>query len=153
MEDSLMLACHPTHPLATQSSQVSVQWRQLLGQRLILLSKGSGLRQLVEQTLNKQPLKAHRQVSYFKTSSPAQHSYEVAHVATAVGLVRSGEGISVLPAYALTRALAEQRHSLTVLPLINPVVKRKVVALASRQRPLPDSALQFLQHVKHQLAS
>jgi LysR family transcriptional regulator, carnitine catabolism transcriptional activator len=152
MEDSLMLACHPTHPLA--NSTPSVTWRQLLGERLVLLNAGSGLRQLVDQTLAKLPKKAHHAAHALKASQPVYQlpPHEVAHVATAVGLVRAGEGIAVLPAYALHRALAEQMSSLKVLPLHEPVVKRKIVALTSRERTAPKLAQQFLQHVKRQIA-
>jgi LysR family transcriptional regulator, carnitine catabolism transcriptional activator len=148
LQDSLMLACHPSHSLAKRDS---VAWEALLGQRLVLLSKGSGLRQLVEQTLNKLPLLARKQaLAGVPTRSALQH-YEVAHVATAVGLVRAGEGIAVLPAYALQRAQLDQRESLVVLPLTSPVVKRKKVALSSRERPLSRSAALFLAHVKLKL--
>lgn len=151
MQDSLMLACHPSHPLVAQAAGGAVAWRQLLGARLVLLPKGSGLRQLVEQTLNKLPAQERRQALAAAHPLAAHASYEVAHVATAVGLVRAGEGIAALPAYALQRALAEQADSLAVLPLVQPVVKRKIVALAARERPLPPAASQFLAHVKLKL--
>jgi LysR family transcriptional regulator, carnitine catabolism transcriptional activator len=152
MEDSLMLACHPTHPLA--KSGAGVTWQQLLGQRMVLLSAGSGLRQLVDQTLAKLPKKALHAAQALKASHSIHllPAHEVAHVATVVGLVRAGEGIAVLPAYALHRALAEQKNSLAVLPLNAPVVKRKIVALTSRERSTPTLAQQFMLHVKKQIA-
>jgi LysR family transcriptional regulator, carnitine catabolism transcriptional activator len=157
MEDSLMLACHPSHPLATlKPIHAAINWEQLLGERLILLSKGSGLRHLVDQTLNKLPIKARKQIASVGIASvgqPADTSYEVAHVATAVGLVRSGQGISVLPAYALNRALAEQKNSLVVRSLIKPVVKRKIVALSVKERPLQKNAQLFLAHFKKSVAA
>jgi LysR family transcriptional regulator, carnitine catabolism transcriptional activator len=142
MEDSLMLACPPAHPLASTSS---VKWEQLLGQRMVLLSAGSGLRHLVDQTLNRLPLKARKQAN---ASPAAGHSHEVSHVATAVGLVRAGEGIAVLPAYALRRALAEQQEALVVRPLTHPLVKRTVVALAAKDKPLSRNAQAFMAHMK-----
>jgi LysR family transcriptional regulator, carnitine catabolism transcriptional activator len=153
MQDSLMLACHPSHPLVklAASQGDAVAWRQLLGTRMVLLSKGSGLRQLVEQTLNKLPAQERKLALAAAQPLAAQASYEVAHVATAVGLVRAGEGIAALPAYALQRALAEQASSLAVLPLVQPVVKRKIVALSARERPLPPAAARFLAHVKLKL--
>ena len=153
LQDSLMLACHPSHPLAKQSADnnTAVAWEALLGHRLILLSKGSGLRQLVEQTLNKLPQLARKRAIAAMPLHTTQQHLEVAHVATAVGLVRAGEGIAVLPAYALQRTQTDQRGSLTVLPLTNPTVKRKIVALTSPQRPLSPSAALFLTHVKQQL--
>jgi DNA-binding transcriptional LysR family regulator len=152
MEDSLMLACHPSHPLAKFTSGVT--WRQLLGHRLVLLNAGSGLRQLVDQTLAKLPKKMHQAAQALSASQASQLllPHQVAHVSTAVGLVRAGEGIAALPAYALQRALAEQNTSLKVLPLKEPVVKRKIVALTSRERAAPMLAQQFLQHVKKNVA-
>ena len=152
MEDSLMLACHPTHPLV--KSAASVTWQQLLGQRLVLLSAGSGLRQLVDQTLAKLPKKVHQAAQTLRASQSFHQlpDHEVAHVATAVGLVRAGEGIAVLPAYALHRALAEQKNSLKVLALKEPIVKRKIVALTSREHTTPKLAQQFILHVKKQMA-
>ncbi len=153
LQDSLMLACHPSHPLAMQSASnnAAVAWEALLGHRLILLSKGSGLRQLVEQTMNKLPKQARKQALAATPAHSGQQNYEVAHVATAVGLVRAGEGVAALPAYALQRALAEQAGTLAVLPLIQPLVKRKIVALSARERPLQAAAALFLAHVKLKL--
>ncbi len=152
MEDCLMLACHPSHPLATlKPIHSAIRWEQLLGERLILLTKGSGLRHLVDQTLNKLPIKARKQMA--SLGKNVDSSYEVAHVATAVGLVRSGQGMSVLPAYALSRALAEQKNSLVMRSLIKPVVKRKIVALSLKQRPLPKNAQLFLAHFKRSVAA
>jgi DNA-binding transcriptional LysR family regulator len=128
-QDSLMLACLPTHILATQRE---VRWTELLGEKLALLTRGAGLRSLVE----------HGFAAHGESIEPA---FEVSHVTTAVGLVEAGLAVSILPSYALTSA---RSVGVVQVPLIEPVVDRNIVALMARQRKLTKASEAFLAHFK-----
>ena len=132
-EDTLVLACSPDHPLAERRE---VSWTDLTDQRLILLTPGSGLRRLTDQTLGQLTLRL----------KPA---FEVANVQTAVGLVAAGLGVSVLPAHSLARVDAGQLQS---APLVAPVVSREIVALCTRARPFSMAAEEFLRLFKETAA-
>ncbi len=113
-----MLVCRNDHPLAQRES---VEWRELRDAPLVLMRAGSGLRVLADKALARWRRKG---------QLPA---YEVAHVATALGLVEAGEGVSVLPSYAISRGQsskpASQQSLLVSVPLLAPVVRREIVAL------------------------
>lgn len=131
--DKLMLACHVSHPLAEQRE---VTWQHLVEEPLILMRHGSGLRALVDQAFAK----------WCKRLNPA---YEVSQVATALGLVAEGEGVSILPSYAITRAqAASQALSLVTVELVSPVVAREIVALTLTSTPTSTAALTFVEHFK-----
>lgn len=134
--DKLMLVCHPSHPLAQLRE---VAWQNLLDEPLILLRHGSGLRTLVEQAFGK----------WNKRLKPA---YEVSQVATALGLVAEGEGVSVLPSYAITRAQAAAQEngfsSVATVALVSPVVEREIVALTKQGAALMQVVEAFVEHFK-----
>jgi DNA-binding transcriptional LysR family regulator len=112
--DKLMLACHVDHPLAQLRE---VAWPRLVEEPLILMQRGSGLRSLVEKTIAR----------WSKHLTPA---YEVSQVATAVGLVAQGQGVSILPSYAISRAqAATQAGAVATVALVAPVVEREIVAI------------------------
>jgi LysR family transcriptional regulator, carnitine catabolism transcriptional activator len=131
--DKLMLACHVDHPLA-QAREVS--WPRLVEEPLILMRHGSGLRSLVDKTLAK----------WSKQIRPA---YEVSQVATALGLVAEGEGVSILPSYAISRAqAASQALSMATVPLVGPVVEREIVALMPNSTDASVVVAAFIEHFK-----
>jgi len=131
--DKLMLVCHVEHPLA-QSREVS--WPSLLEEPLILMRHGSGLRSLVDKTISK----------WCKHLKPA---YEVSHVATALGLVAEGEGVSILPSYAISRAkAASQVLSIVTVALVGPVVEREIVALTPAFAEAPVAVDALIEHFK-----
>jgi len=128
-QDSLMLACLPTHPFANRRS---VRWTELVGEKLVLLTRGAGLRSLVE----------HGFAAHGETIEPA---FEVSQVTTAVGLVEVGLAVSILPSYALASA---RSVGVVQVPLIDPVVDRNIVALTAPQRKLTQASGAFLAHFK-----
>jgi DNA-binding transcriptional LysR family regulator len=134
--DKLMLVCPTSHPLA-QSREVA--WQDLLDQPLILMRHGSGLRTLVDKAFSK----------WSKRVKPA---YEVSQVATALGLVAEGEGVSVLPSYAITRAQAAAQEngfaSVATVALVSPVVEREIVALTKTGAEVMQVAEAFVEHFK-----
>lgn len=131
--DTLVLACSVDHPLAERRE---VSWTDLTEQNLILLTEGSGLRRLTDQTLGQLTLRL----------KPA---FEVANVQTAVGLVAAGLGVSVLPTYSLARL---DGRSIASVPLTAPVVTREIVALCTRARPFSMVAEAFLKLFKKSTA-
>lgn len=131
--DKLMLACHVDHPLA-QAREVS--WPSLIEEPLILMRHGSGLRSLVDSTISK----------WCKHLKPA---YEVSQVATALGLVAEGQGLSILPSYAISRAqAATQVLSIATVSLVGPVVAREIVALTPANVQVPVAVEAFMEHFK-----
>ncbi len=126
-QDRLVLACQESHPLA---SRHEIRWRDLAGEHLALMQPGSGLRQLVERGLT-------------EVGETVEPAFEVANVATAVGLVEAGLAVSVLPRYALMRTRAIGVHA---VPLTDPVVERAIVALNAPERPLTSAGEAFVAH-------
>lgn len=124
-KDTLVLACSPDHPLATRAQ---VEWSDLVEERLILLTPGTGLRRLTDQTLG-------------QLTSRLKPVFEVANIQTALGLVAAGLGVSMLPAYSLQRATGDR---VSAIPLAEPVVSREIVALCTRARPFSTAAEAFL---------
>lgn len=116
--DRVMLVCRNDHPLAGRDS---LEWRELQDAPLVLLRAGSGLRVLADQALAR-----------WRRGGQLP-AYEVSHVATALGLVEAGEGVAVLPSYAISRAQstkpASQQGLLVSVPLTAPAVRREIVAL------------------------
>jgi len=131
--DKLMLACHIDHPLAQERE---VSWQSLVDEPLILMRHGSGLRSLVDKTI-------------FKWSKHLQPAYEVSQVATALGLVSEGEGVSILPSYAISRAkAAAQALSIATVALVRPVVEREIVALMPVNAESSVEANALIEHFK-----
>ena len=132
--DKLMLVCPTTHPLAGRRE---VAWQELANEPLILMRPGSGLRALVDKAF----ARWHR-----KNQQPA---YEVSQVATALGLVEAGEGISILPSYAISRAQSSRQEAhLTTVSLVAPVVRREIVALTRLSDAETAASAGFISHFK-----
>ncbi|MES2977380.1 MAG: LysR family transcriptional regulator [Pseudomonadota bacterium] len=128
-KDTLVLVCSPDHPLAERRE---IRWTELTDQSLILLTPGTGLRRLTDETLSQHTLKL----------KPA---FEVANIQTALGLVAAGLGVSMLPSYSLARASGER---VTAIPLVDPVVAREIIALRTKARPFSAAAEAFLKLFK-----
>jgi DNA-binding transcriptional LysR family regulator len=136
--DRLMLVCHRDHALA-QSKEVS--WEALINEPLVLMQQGSGLRTLADRALAK----------WSKNLTPA---HEVSHVATALGLVEAGEGVSVLPSYAIARSQPTlNTPNIVTIPIVSPVVKRRVVALARSSEALTKTAAAFIAYFKREYSA
>ena len=131
--DPLMLVCPVGHPLAAQRE---VKWQTLREEPLVLMRPGSGLRALVDKAFARMP-------------PPRAPAHEVAQVATALGLVAAGEGLAILPSYAITRASTSYPgRTLVSVPLISPLVRRDIVALTRvSDQPAPGCEA-FVHHFK-----
>ena len=131
--DKLMLVCPRAHRLAQFRE---VEWQDLLDEPLILMRHGSGLRVLVDKAFSK----------WHKSIQPA---YEVSQVATALGLVSEGEGVSVLPSYAISRAQSlSQAAAVATVNLGAPSVLREIVALTKVGSGMSEAALLFVEQFK-----
>ncbi len=111
-------------------------WQTLCDEPLVLMRPGSGLRSLVDQAFARCGLRL----------APV---HEVSQVATALGLVAAGEGIAVLPSYAISRAQStSQEQQLVTVPLVAPVVRREIVALTRVTDQIPAGCEGFIRHFK-----
>jgi DNA-binding transcriptional LysR family regulator len=123
-EEQFVAACHKAHPLAKQKS---VRWSDLSEHDYISVSKASGNRILLDQALaglTKQP----------------QSMYETQHGTTMIGLVEAGLGVAAVPAMAMPK----KGHPLLVsVPLIDPVVKRKMGLIKRRSTQLTPAAVEL----------
>lgn len=125
--DDTFCAVFPTgHELAARSA---LYWRDLKGHDLILLSRGSSVRAQYDRAVESETL----------TSMSSSH-YDVTHMTTAVGLVRQGLGITVLPRLALPELNLD---GLASKPLNEASAKRTIGLLHRHDRSLSPAAQVF----------
>ena len=72
-------------------------------------------------------------------------AYEVQHHATAISLVAAGVGCAILPASTLQEG---DRQGVCRIPLVGPVVKRKVILSRRANRTLSPAANAFFELLK-----
>ena len=136
LEERFVAACRRDHPLARKKR---VAWAELAAFDFISVGKSSGNRLLLDQALAGVP-------------GRPQSIYETQHVTTQLGLVEAGLGIAAVPAMAMPAA----DHPLLVsVPLVDPVVSRKVGLIRRKGRALSPAATQlygFLMAMKGQRA-
>lgn len=124
LEEHFVAACRRDHPLA---GKAQVTWAELAQYDYISAGKASGNRLLLDQALTGLP-------------GQPQRMYETQHGTTMIGLVEAGLGVAVVPAMAMPAA----DHPLLVsVPLVDPVVKRKMGLIRRRSSVLSPAAQQF----------
>jgi DNA-binding transcriptional LysR family regulator len=124
LEDRFVAACRRDHPLAGKRQ---ASWADLSAYDYISVSKSSGNRLLLDQALA-------------AVSRRPQSIYEAQHVTTLLGLVEAGLGVAAVPSLAMPAA----DHPLLVsVPLVDPVVMRRVGLIRRKGRPLSPSAQQL----------
>jgi DNA-binding transcriptional LysR family regulator len=124
IEEQFVAACRRDHPLAGLRQ---VRWADLAAHDYIAVGKSSGNRLLLDQALA-------------GVARPPQSLFETQHVTAMLGLVEAGLGVAVVP----SMAMPDKDHPLLVsLPLVEPVVKRKVGLIRRRGRTLAPAALQL----------
>lgn len=124
LEEHFVAACRRDHPLAKKSQ---VSWKELVQYDFISAGKTSGNRLLLDQALA-------------GVKDKPQSMYETQHGTTMIGLVEAGLGVAVVPAMAMPSA----DHPLLVsVPLIDPVVKRKMGLIKRRSSMLTPAAQQL----------
>ena len=128
--DRLCAFVVPDHPLVRKRS---VTLRDLVAHPLILLVKGSSVRDIVERALEKEGLKI----------SPA---YESIYMSTALGMARAGLGVAVLPESAL---IVEAQAELRIVPVSTPSLTRKIGIVGKAGRSFSPAALKLVDALQH----
>jgi DNA-binding transcriptional LysR family regulator len=124
LEERFVAACRRDHALARKRK---VGWAELAQFDFISVSKSSGNRLLLDQALAGRP-------------GRPEAIYEAQHVTTMLGLVEAGLGVAAVPSLAMPGA----DHPLLVsVPLVDPVVTRKVGLIRRKGRPLSPAAQQL----------
>lgn len=124
VEERFVAACRRDHPLAKARK---VSWAQLGQYDFISVGRSSGNRVLLDQALAGLP-------------NRPQAIYEAQHVTTTLGLVEAGLGVAAVP----SMAMPGPDHPLLVsLPLVDPVITRKVGLIRRRGRSLSPAAQQL----------
>ncbi len=124
VEERFVAACRRDHALARQRS---VTWSQLGDHDYISVGRASGNRVLLDQALA-------------GLAGRPQAIYETQHVTTTLGLVEAGLGVAAVP----SMAMPGRDHPLLVsVPLVDPVVTRKVGLIRRRARSLSPAAQQL----------
>ena len=124
LEERFVAACRRDHALAKKRK---VSWAELGQYDFISVSKSSGNRLLLDQALAGVP-------------GRPQAIYEAQHVTTMLGLVEAGLGVAAVPSMAMPGA----DHPLLVsVPLVDPIVTRKVGLIRRKGRPLSPAAQQL----------
>ena len=120
MTDSFCLVSRDDHPLA---SRAEIAWRELDGERLVMLDQASGSRPIIDAALEEHGVSA-------------EVVQELGHPSTVFGLVQAGVGVSVLPWLALPLPAGS---SLVARPLV-PRAERTVELVRRRDRSLSPAA-------------
>ncbi len=124
LEERFVAACRRDHPIARKRS---VSWAELAKYDYISVSKASGNRLLIDQALSGQ-------------AGLPQNIYEAQHVTTMLGLVEAGLGVAAVP----SMAMPGPDHPLLVsVPLVDPIITRKVGLIRRKGRSLSPAALQL----------
>ncbi|MBL8671073.1 MAG: LysR family transcriptional regulator [Alphaproteobacteria bacterium] len=134
VHDRLHMFCPAGHPLAARQRLL---WRHLKGEKLVALTRDSGIRALVDRTLDRFGL-------------AIEPAFEVAQIATALALVEAGLGVSVLPTYAL--AILAGRP-VAARALGEPTVAREIAVVWAQGRSLPPAATAFVAQLQASVAA
>jgi len=109
------------------SGPASITWSALKNERIISLQPSLPLRQLIDRQL------ARAAVVY-------QPSLEVNYLNTQIAMVAAGEGIAVVPSFALPEC---QNRKLGMSRLVNPVVSLDFLQIRRAGKKLPSIAEEF----------
>jgi DNA-binding transcriptional LysR family regulator len=125
LDERFVLACPRHHPLAVREH---VAWADLKTHHVIGLGKSSGNRLVLDLALAKV---ANRPTTF----------YEAQHVQAQLGMVQAGIGVAAVPASAL--AYQTDATFLVAVPLISPVVERRLGLITRKGRSLTPAAQLF----------
>ncbi|WP_263772222.1 LysR family transcriptional regulator [Propionivibrio soli] len=128
-DDRLMFFCRDSHPFSNKSS---VSWSDMSRADLIVVSNMMATRVVMDYQLAKRGIRL-------------SGAYEVRHHATAISLVAAGVGCAILPASTLEEG---DRQGIRRIPLVGPVVKRKVVLTKRKKSTLSPAADAFFNLLK-----
>lgn len=97
-----------------------VDWTLLQGERIVALTRDSGIRLLTE-------------MGFEQAGVTFRPSLEVHQISTALSLVEGGAGVAILPTYAFA---AINGRKIIARALTNPVVSRDVNIVTARERTM-----------------
>ncbi|MGF6758727.1 LysR family transcriptional regulator [Paraburkholderia sp. GAS42] len=124
LQERFVAACRRDHPLARKKR---VSWSELYEHEYVSVDKTSGNRLLLDQAL--------------AAVAPRVPSVcETRHVTTMLGLVEAGLGVAAVPSMAMP---VREHPILTSVPLVDPVVTRRVGIVSRRGRQLTPAAQEF----------
>ncbi len=123
--DSLCAFVTRAHLLAREES---VTLKELATQPLILIGKGTSVREVLDDAVQREHL-------------PLNIAYEANYVSTAIGMVRAGLGIAVLPESA---GHSEDAREIRCLPITRPALSRKIEIIERKDRSLSPAAEQMV---------
>ncbi len=121
LSESFVLAMLRSHPLAGRQS---VKWEELLDESFMSTSRDTGNRLMLDHALAKVK---NRPAAFF----------EAGHVTTLISMVAAGLGVAAVPRMALS---AHNNPNLVGVPLVKPVVGRRIGLVSSRSRLLTPQA-------------
>ncbi len=124
LDDPLAFICPVGHRLAGRKS---IGWSDLRNVDLVTVASSLATRVAMEYQLIKRGIQL-------------QGAFEVQHHATAINLVAAGVGCAVLPASTFREG---DRPGVRRIPLVRPIVSRKLVLLRQRQATLSPAAEAF----------
>jgi LysR family carnitine catabolism transcriptional activator len=125
LKDRMVAVLPPKHPLAKARS---IELADLLASPLVLMDRDSSVRRSVDAAC----------ASIGRIAAPA---FEVAYMATAIGLVRAGLGATLLPSSAADLRAA---IDLVMRDLANPRVERQLGIVQQKRRVLAPAAAAFV---------
>lgn len=129
-DDQIVLVMPPAHPLAGREE---VAWRDLAGEELIVPSRGTGNRLLIDEAMARAGL-------------PLLWSYEVRRSTTALALVAAGAGLALLPKSLVAGSASQEGYVVT--PVNDPEILRPVGILCRIGQTPTASAAIFRQIVQ-----
>lgn len=124
LAERFVAACRRDHPLARKRK---VSWTELAQFDNIAVAKSSGNRLLLDQALS-------------SVTGRPQAIYEAQHVTTMLGMVEAGLGVAAVPSLAMPAA---DHPFLVSVPLVGPVVTRKIGLIRRKGRALSPAAQQL----------
>jgi DNA-binding transcriptional LysR family regulator len=124
LQERFVAACRRDHPLARKKR---VSWSEFYEHEYVSVDKTSGNRLLLDQALS-------------AVAPRAPSVCETRHVTTMLGLVEAGLGVAAVPSMAMP---GRDHPILTSVPLVEPVVKRRVGIVKRRGRALTPAAEAF----------
>jgi DNA-binding transcriptional LysR family regulator len=122
--DRMVLVLPRGHKLA-KSAKISLE--DLLDVPLIFMNRDSSVRRILDD-------------AYASARQPATPSYEAAFMSTAIGMVRAGLGVTLLPSSALEVKTASD---LVCRAINHPKLKRKIGILRKRRQSFSPAAASF----------
>jgi DNA-binding transcriptional LysR family regulator len=126
--DQLCVFFPEKHPL---SSQPEPTLRDVAVWPLILTTHGTSVRAIVDRAIEKEELSI-------------SLSCEASYMSTAIGMVRAGLGVSILPA-SMVHII---REGVRMMPIHTPGLTRKIGILRKRNRSLSPAATHFIKALK-----